>query len=348
MNFDDQDGIILDIDDEKAIAKAFEEWLIENGIEPEKTTAKSFNEIVKSEEASTTGKALSFSEITKFNPYHDRLGRFTSGGGGAASFSANPNTNAGRKAIERAGKDNPLIGAAYGQGKTVRQEAAENADLIRGAVSNKVNPIKAKPLDVDKVMAEAGCDRATATRAGELSKEIFAKASKDCPKITDDVIAATRKNGGNMYGLDARQKMETSMARKIATDARVDKVSLEKAAAGVKDSVRFTAVFETKDFKSGYENVKSTLLEQGYKHVRSKDFFKSYDEGKSCIKSVQDVFESPNGVKFEFQFQTPETQGAKEVTHPLYERARSASTSKHEAARLNDIMRDTFADVPNY
>lgn len=37
-----------------------------------------------------------------FNPYHDKRGRFTSpGGGGISTFSANPDTPAGKRAIER-------------------------------------------------------------------------------------------------------------------------------------------------------------------------------------------------------------------------------------------------------
>lgn len=302
--------------------------------------AQTFNEIRKS-----SAEAMLFSDIEKFNPYHDARGRFTSGGG-AASFSANPKTKAGQLAIEREGKKNPLYAAAYGQGKTVREEAKENTEVVRSRLSNTVNPIKAEKLNVDSVMKDAGCDRATAEKAGKLAGQIFNDASRECPKITNDVVAVTAKNGGKMYGLDYRQKQETSLARKIASDAKNDGVSLEQAAAGVKDSVRYTAVFETKDFTAGYQNVKQSLLDQGYSHVRSKDFFKSYDEGKSCIKSVQDVFESPSGVKFEFQFQTPESQGAKEVTHPLYEKSRSAATTKRDQKRLNDIMTDIFADVP--
>ena len=290
-------------------------------------------------------KAKTFNEIAKFNPYHDAKGRFTSGGG-AASFSANPNTVAGQRAIEREGKKNPLYAAAYGQGKTVREEAKENTEIVRSRLSNTVSPIKVEKLNVDSVMKDAGCDRATAEKAGKLASDIFNKASSESPKITNDVVEVTAKNGGKMYGLDFRQKQETSLARKIASDAKNEGFTLEAAAANVKDSVRYTAVFETKDFAAGYQSVKQSLLDQGYSHVRSKDFFKAYDEGTSCIKSVQDVFESPSGVKFEFQFQTPESQGAKEVTHPLYEKSRSASTSKRDQKRLNDIMTDIFADVP--
>lgn len=51
---------------------------------------------------SETGRDF-FALLAKdFNPYHDRMGRFTSpSGGGISTFSANPDTPAGKRAIER-------------------------------------------------------------------------------------------------------------------------------------------------------------------------------------------------------------------------------------------------------
>ena len=73
----------------------------------------------------------SFDEILKFNPYHDRLGRFATGGGfmnsswighpdkQARTFSANPNTRAGAMAIAReSALSHETIGRAYGLGGT--------------------------------------------------------------------------------------------------------------------------------------------------------------------------------------------------------------------------------------
>ena len=69
--------------------------------------------------AKSDNVAKTFAEILKFNPFHDRLGRFTSGGGFMASgytgdknrqavtFSANPDTKAGAMAIERARGHHP-------------------------------------------------------------------------------------------------------------------------------------------------------------------------------------------------------------------------------------------------
>lgn len=71
--------------------------------------------------------AKTFSELLKFNPYHGKDGRFT-GPGGYASFSANPNTKAGKLAIRREQKNNPLVGAAYGTKRTAGQIMQEKRD----------------------------------------------------------------------------------------------------------------------------------------------------------------------------------------------------------------------------
>lgn len=75
--------------------------------------------------------AKTFNEIAKFNPYHDRLGRFATGGGfmnsgwagpsdrQARTFSANPETRAGAMAIARESSiSHETIGRAYGLGST--------------------------------------------------------------------------------------------------------------------------------------------------------------------------------------------------------------------------------------
>ena len=75
--------------------------------------------------------AKTFNDILKFNPYHDRLGRFTFSNGfmnsaytgpadkQARTFSANPNTRAGAMAIARESAiSHETIGRAYGLGST--------------------------------------------------------------------------------------------------------------------------------------------------------------------------------------------------------------------------------------
>lgn len=77
-----------------------------------------------------------FSEqVGKFNPYHDKSGRFATGSGfiggwggpddkRAVTFSANPNTRAGAMAIQREGGNHESIGRAYGNVKVPPKGAA--------------------------------------------------------------------------------------------------------------------------------------------------------------------------------------------------------------------------------
>ena len=286
-------------------------------------------------------KSYTFLEIMKFNPYHGKDGRFASASG-AASFTYAPGKSVAHDtAIARQKANNDYSG-------TVK----ENSDIIRGKLSNNLNEIKVEKFNASKVMKETGCDRETAEKSGKLAENIFKKSSQEEKTISSDIISAAEENGGKMFGLDYRLKQSTSMARKIVSDQQEavsngkKNATLEDAAANVKDSVRYTAVFETKDFASGYNNVKSTLESKGYELVRTKNFFKDYENNENVqIKSVQSVFKSPNGTMFEFQFQTPESQGAKEISHPMYEKSRAGTTSNVERKQLEKAMRNAYASV---
>lgn len=323
----------------------------------------SFNEILKKHDPNV---AKTFSEIMKFNPYHDSRGRFTSAHGGVASFSANPNTRAGKLAIEREQENNPIVGAAYGTnnpnqtltGKDLDEarsnfasdKAAISAGIqkVRESVGNEAKPLERENVNIDKIMKEGGCDRATAEKAAAEAKAIYDRVSAAEPQITADIVGAVAANNGKMYGLAYRMKQETSLGRKIASDANKEfNGDLSAAAAEVKDAVRYTAVFETSNFTQGYKNVKQSLEEKGYKEERCKNFFTDYNERNSVQKAVQCVYSDSNGNRLELQFHTYESQGAKEVNHPLYEQSRAASTSKAQKDALNTRMIAISSNVPD-
>lgn len=294
--------------------------------------------------AGNVKKAQTFSEILKYNPYHDARGRFTSGGS-AASFVANPNTKAGANAISR----EKSISAAVESHKQGDKDAiAGNIEKVKASVSNTSKPLERQKVDIDKIMKEGGCDRATAKKAAAEAKAIYDKVSKAEPQITADIVGAVSANNGKMYGLDYRMKQETSLARKIASDAKGEfNGDIKAAAAEVKDAVRYTAVFDTNNFTQGYKNVKQSLEAKGYKEDRCKNFFADYAEGTSVQKAVQCVYSDKNGNRLELQFHTYNSQGAKEVNHPLYEQSRAASTSKTDKVILNRRMINISSNVPD-
>ena len=269
-------------------------------------------------------------DVTKYNPYHGKDGRFTTASGGAT-------------VVGGAGK------AIITQQRIGKQNLDKQVVKVRKMVSNEYDPIKKEPANLQKVKARGGCDDAEAKKCVGLADEVFAKAQKHEPQITKDVVSVVADNGGSMFGLANRMKQPTSMAGKISADAKEDGVSIEVAASKIKDSVRYTAIFENKDFVGGYNNVKAKLESQGYEEVRCKNFFKKYEDGTSCQKAVQCVYKNKEGLSFELQFHTYETQGAKEVNHPFYEEQRAKTTKQRRYDKLNGAMTkiSSYSEVPN-
>lgn len=123
--------------------------------------------------------AKTFNEILKFNPYHDRLGRFASGGGFMASgytgdrnrqavtFSANPNTKAGRMAIERESDyRHALIGSAYadtmpepGNKQPKRQRKPKAEKPKEEKPKDNFTPAKSKKAAVEYAKKELGFEK---------------------------------------------------------------------------------------------------------------------------------------------------------------------------------------------
>ena len=266
-------------------------------------------------------------EVNKFNQYHDELGRFASKPGGSLVGSN------GR---------NPLTGALHS-----KRNVDRNEKHIRSQLGTDYSPVKKQATDLQKVKNRGGCTDEDAEKCAKLSDEVFEKARAQEPQITKDIVSAVNDNSGTMFGLDYRMKQNTSMAGKIAADSKEDGRTFEECAAGIKDAVRYTAVFETASFTAGYKNVKQALLSQGYEEVRCKNFYKMYEEGKSCQKAVQCVYKNKSGQMFELQFHTPRSLGAKEINHPLYEEQREKTTSKERFTALNNTMTKISANVPN-
>lgn len=175
--------------------------------------------------------AKTFNEILKFNPYHDRLGRFTTGGGfmnssytgdpntRAVTFSANPDTRAGAMAIARASSGNkahPIIGQAYGGNTKVppKQDKPKQTKQPKSKEPEKPDdPMRPKklagvepgePMDFDK--ADHGSTNPNYSKGGG-----YYINCQTC------VIANEARRRG--YDVTARPK-DTTQANEIARDQR--------------------------------------------------------------------------------------------------------------------------------
>ena len=181
----------------------------------------------------------------------------------------------------------------------------------------------------------------------KLSKTIYNNAKNKEPKITNDVMNSSNKAGGQIYGLENRLKTEKSIHRKIVDDS-VDKgISVEQSANQLKDAVRYTTIFDDDNFVNSYNVFKKDLKKKGYEEVRCENYFDLYKKGLSKHKSVQSQFKDPDGYVFEVQFQTRESQRAKDKKVPIYEERRRSGKTKERAEELENEMVKLAERVPD-
>lgn len=171
-----------------------------------------------------------------------------------------------------------------------------------------------------------------------LASKLYQSAAKAEPKITKDVVQSIKRSGAKSYGLKNRLKTESSLKRKIATDAEEKNISLTKAANRINDAIRYTAVMDDDRFADGYESIKADLENHGYTEVKCTNYFDKYRQGKSKHKQVTSVYENANGERFELQFHTPSSIKVKETKTPIYEEARQLTTSASRKAELEKQM----------
>ena len=268
----------------------------------------------------------SFKKEERFNPNHDgKTGRFAPKGGGGASG-----------------------GGSGAGGKTDAELVDESTQVVLSRLTNDVQPFKKETeINMKEVKERGNLTDAEAKQCLAIADKVYDKASQKEPQITADVVSSVSGADGEMYGLAFRLKQPSSMAGKIGEDAKEGGVSFSDAGSDIKDAVRYTAVMDSANFTSGYSNIKSSLESKGYTEVRCKNFYQMYDDGKQCQKAVQCVYADPSGYKFELQFHTPKSQGAKELNHPLYEEYRKKTTSDSRKKELYNQMYEYGQYVDN-
>ena len=235
----------------------------------------------------------------------------------------------------------------YGEWHPGKKSFSSETKAVIVRASNKVNPFEAKPIDEEETAKRGLLDEAENRKCISLAENIFSKASKAEPKITDDLIDSVNKAGSKMYGLDYRLKQPTSLAAKIGADAKEKDLSFEEASKGIKDSVRYTVLSDTDHYTDSYNALKNELLEKGYSEVRFKNYFEKYRNGEVKHKAIQCTYRSPDGFDFEVQFHTPESQAVKELKIPLYEEIRKQGVSTERKERLEKEMQDLAERIPD-
>lgn len=174
-------------------------------------------------------EAKTFSEILKFNPYHDRLGRFATGGGfmnsawngpadkQARTFSANPKTKAGAMAIEReSALSHETIGRAYENPKFTPKEAPKK----KPQTDRKTPDKKQKDADT-KQQSNSNMPSSTNNKSGlpdnvinkcrEIEAKTVNRKTEKMSLVNEDGFVIAEKSGSKgrvSFGADIGIKMD--------------------------------------------------------------------------------------------------------------------------------------------
>lgn len=167
----------------------------------------------------------------KFNPFHDRLGRFTTGGGfmssgyivdpdkRAVTFSANPETRAGAMAIARASNGqtgHELIGRAYNNPKVPQKDSTETKPQTKKTQTKKPDTEPDDPMRPKQLAGVEPGEPMSFEQANHGSTNPnYSKGGGYYVNCQTCVIANEARRRG--YDVTARPK-DTPQANEIARD----------------------------------------------------------------------------------------------------------------------------------
>ncbi len=171
-------------------------------------------------------------------------------------------------------------------------------------------------------------------KAQELSSQIRNKAVMAESKISRFMKSLETENT-KLEGFNFKLKSLDSLTRKIISDANFDNISLEKAAANIGDSLRYTYVVgDDRLYLDVVQNNLDRFVEAGYRISKVKNFW-----NKPGFKGINTSLITPDGLKIEVQFHTRSSYHVKEdLTHLFYEIFRNENVPDEYREIANEIQ----------
>ena len=108
--------------------------------------------------------------------------------------------------------------------------------------------------------------------------------------------------------LEHRIKSQDSLTRKILSDSHIKGISLEEAAEGIGDSLRYTMIVSEENYANVANKSLQQLQESGYTVNKIKNYW-----GDDIYQGVNVSLTTPDGVKMELQFHTEDSFYTKEI-----------------------------------
>lgn len=190
---------------------------------------------------------------------------------------------------------------------------------------------------IDDYVAKHGGD--SLTHAARLRNEAINQEHAVSP-----LLQSLEGDAVKLAGFDFRIKGESSLARKIRSDAAYAGCSEEKASELIHDVLRYTYVLPENTFVEEFVHIREVLHSEGYNLVEVKNTLKLKRNG---YRGVNTKVATSDGYVFELQFHTETSLNVKEhLNHPLYEKARLQETTAEERERLTREMVENSAKIP--
>ncbi|ARR14166.1 XopAD/skwp family type III secretion system effector [Xanthomonas citri] len=167
------------------------------------------------------------------------------------------------------------------------------------------------------------------------AQALLRRARQMEPQVTDMLQNIAGRHGGQLAGTQHQLKSYSSLQEKLMQRVVLKKQSLEEAAAGVNDALRYRVVLEPQDFTAGLRAVLAALDDRGHARVKLTNQFTAYPPS---FKAINVTLRSPAGALWEIQFHTPETFALKERFHDLYKRAHALAVGGASRAEQRTLQ----------
>ena len=246
----------------------------------------------------------------------------------------------------------------YGSVGTTESDVSDAASPVDGDVSpggEAANPWDDVKHTVKPTWDENG-NIIVDPKAKVLAKDLREKAEKAEPEISAHLAELAGDANpasydpppdGELFGYDFRLKAEDKIAEKIMRELEEKPEKLDgdiiAASQEIKDAVRYTVHFKDEDFGERAQGIVNTLRDEGatinVKNTWPPELGKSY-------KGINAQVTRADGLRYEIQFHTQNSQAVKDTMHKIYEKQRVLPNGSPEWTKLENEMAALSRDLP--
>ena len=177
----------------------------------------------------------------------------------------------------------------------------------------------------------------------KITKALRDRIGQQEPAVTRQMIDLAEEYGAKLDGLAHRLKAEKSLGRKIENEAKGKEFggNIEAAAESMSDVVRYTMQTGNGKYTDTVEGVIGRFEKEGW-NARVKNY---WQEGQP-YRGMNVALTSPEGLKVELQFHTPQSMYVKHKIHPIYEQYRVEKDNTKRRKQFDEMVKISDSLVP--